>query len=140
MLMHYRWNPQFRHYPPYPRQNRLWCCKQSTKRYCVLFYLFQAQQLTPRKDLKKDDIALKHRGILYLPDFLVNRMGIVNCADEHIGTLPNDPKLELHLGKEHPNSIYCLSVHVLKEAQESGRTTQQVRVFTVMFSPDSRCV
>lgn len=53
-------------------------------------------------------------------------MGIVNCADEHIGTLPDDPKLDLHLGKDHSNSIYCLSMHVLKEAQESGRTTQQI--------------
>jgi hypothetical protein len=62
-------------------------------------------------------------------------MGIVNCADEHIGTLPNDPKLDLHLGKEHPNSIYCLSMHVLKEAQESGRTTQQVCLFSVVLRP-----
>ena len=30
-------------------------------------------------------------GISYLPDFLVNRMGIVNCANEQYGYVDRDP-------------------------------------------------
>ena len=43
-------------------------------------------------------VVIQKYGILYVPDFLNNRMGIVNCADEHTGTLEDDPKLSLHLG------------------------------------------
>ncbi|RKO83205.1 hypothetical protein BDK51DRAFT_38142 [Blyttiomyces helicus] len=80
------------------------------------------------RDLKNDDKLLRDRGIVYLPDFLVNRMGIVNCADEHMGTIDNDPKLELHLGRDWDNSIYNLSLSVLNEAKATGRTTQEIAI------------
>ena len=39
------------------------------------------------KDAVKHAQALHERGILYLPDFIINRMGIVNCANEQYGYL-----------------------------------------------------
>ena len=38
------------------------------------------QLLDPR-----DDCGMAAAGILYCPDFVVNRMGIVNCANEQYG-------------------------------------------------------
>jgi glutamate dehydrogenase/leucine dehydrogenase len=68
-------------------------------------------------DPERDDLLLAERGILYMPDFLVNRMGIVNCADEQYGSLADDPKIEAHLGDIWENSIYNLSLAVLEEAR-----------------------
>lgn len=78
------------------------------------------------EDPERDDAILQERGILYLPDFLVNRMGIVNCADEQYGYLEDDPRIESHLGDTWDNSVFNLSLKVLEEAQRSGRTTARV--------------
>jgi len=40
-----------------------------------------------------DAHRLEERGILYVPDFLCNRMGIMNCADEWSGYLEEDIRL-----------------------------------------------
>jgi leucine dehydrogenase len=80
------------------------------------------------EDPERDDRRLAERGILYLPDFLVNRMGIVNCADEQFGTVADDPAFERHLGDEWENSIYNLSLQVLADAEKSGRTPHRVAV------------
>ena len=45
------------------------------------------------EDETRDDRALNDRGILYVPDFVANRMGIVNCANEQYGSLPDDPAI-----------------------------------------------
>jgi len=74
------------------------------------------------EDPERDDSLLEERGILYLPDFLVNRMGIVNCADEQYGYIEEDPSIERHLGDTWDNSIFNLSLKVLEEARRSGRT------------------
>ena len=78
------------------------------------------------EDPERDDLLLEERGILYLPDFLVNRMGIVNCADEQYGYLEEDPRLEAHLGDEWENSVYNLSLAVLDEARKTGKTPARV--------------
>ncbi len=77
-------------------------------------------------DPERDDVRLADRGILYLPDFLVNRMGIVNCADEQYGSLPGDPRIERHLGDEWDNSVYNLSLSVLERARETGKTPARI--------------
>jgi glutamate dehydrogenase/leucine dehydrogenase len=74
------------------------------------------------EDPERDDLLLAERGILYMPDFLVNRMGIVHCADEQFGYVDGDPHFEAHLGDEWSNSIYNLSLRVLDESRKSGRT------------------
>lgn len=80
------------------------------------------------EDPQEDDRRLRERGILYMPDFLVNRMGIVNCADEQFGTVDRDPAFLRHLGDAWENSIYNLALRVLKEAEASGRTPHRVAV------------
>jgi len=49
--------------------------------------------------------VLHDRGILYVPDFVINRMGIVNCADEQYGYLASE--IDLKLQEVYP-SIYDL--------------------------------
>jgi glutamate dehydrogenase/leucine dehydrogenase len=78
------------------------------------------------EDPERDDLLLQERGILYLPDFLVNRMGIVNCADEQYGYVDPDPRIEAHLGDEWENSVYNLSLSVLDEARQTDRTPARV--------------
>jgi leucine dehydrogenase len=78
------------------------------------------------EDPERDDLLLEERGILYLPDFLVNRMGIVNCADEQYGYLEEDPRVEAHLGNEWENSVYNLSLAILDEARKAGKTPARV--------------
>lgn len=78
------------------------------------------------EDPERDDVALQERGIVYMPDFLVNRMGIVNCADEQFGYVDGDPKLEMHLGDAWENSVYNLSLAVLAESKATGRTPAKV--------------
>ena len=78
------------------------------------------------EDPERDDVALQDAGVLYMPDFLVNRMGIVNCADESFGSVDDDPAFEEHLGDTGDNSIYRLSLSVLEEARRTGRTPARV--------------
>jgi glutamate dehydrogenase (NAD(P)+) len=77
------------------------------------------------EDPERDDKLLAERGVLYLPDFLVNRMGIVTCADEQFGYVDGDPAIESHLG-EGEGSIYALALEVLAEAGRTGRTPGRI--------------
>jgi glutamate dehydrogenase/leucine dehydrogenase len=72
------------------------------------------------EDPDRDDAALAERGITYVPDFLTNRMGIVNCADEAAGRVPNDPLVERHLGRDWEHSIHRMTLEVLGRAASSG--------------------
>ena len=72
-------------------------------------------------DSARDDAALHARGVLYAPDFLVNRMGIVTCADEAAGCIPGDPWIERHLGRDWDHSIPNALDRVLELSRESGR-------------------
>lgn len=71
-------------------------------------------------DETRDAKLLEDRGIVYVPDFLANRMGIVNCADEASGRLPNDPAISRHLGREWENAVYVVTRRVLARAREEG--------------------
>ena len=68
----------------------------------------------------RDGLALQERGILYVPDFVVNRMGIVACADEQYGRLEPDPKTERHLGWGWEHAIAPLILRLLEESQRDG--------------------
>ncbi len=72
-------------------------------------------------DLERDASALQERGILFVPDFLANRMGIVNCANEQYGVVPHDPAIEAHLDRDNPDGVYRRLLEVLKRAERSGR-------------------
>lgn len=72
------------------------------------------------EDPDRDDRLLHEKGTLYVPDFLTNRMGIVNCADEHAGSLPDDPLVERHLNRDWEYSIYKMGLKVLEQSRATG--------------------
>ncbi len=69
------------------------------------------------KNPKDDGEQLLSSEIIYVPDYLCNRMGIVNCADEWLGYLEEDVILA---GKR----VYPDTLRVLRHAKELGITTQ----------------
>lgn len=71
------------------------------------------------EDAARDDELLMARGIVYVPDFLVNRMGIVNCANEQYGALPDDPAIRRHLDPKEEGSVYRTTLRVLENARDS---------------------
>lgn len=76
----------------------------------------------------KHDKAIAERGIIYVPDFLTNRMGIVNCANEQYGYVNNDDFIERHLAKEWDFSVFKSTLTVLKEAKKSNKSTSIVAI------------
>jgi glutamate dehydrogenase/leucine dehydrogenase len=72
------------------------------------------------EDAARDDRLLHARGILYVPDFLTNRMGIVNCANEQDGEVARDPMIERHLEREWEHSIHQAATRVFRRSKESG--------------------
>lgn len=71
------------------------------------------------KNPKVDGQALADRGITYLPDFLVNRMGIVNCANEQYGYVDQDPSFLRHLSEDWEFSVYQTSLSVLARSVQT---------------------
>ncbi len=74
------------------------------------------------QDEVRDASALHEQGIVYVPDYLANRMGIVSCCDEHAGILPRDPAILAHLDRGNPNSIYRATRRVLTRAAERNES------------------
>ena len=72
-------------------------------------------------DPEADDRRLFEAGITYVPDFLVNRMGIVTCADEAFGYVDDDPAIATHLGRDDPQSIHRVTQDVLRMSDEQRR-------------------
>ena len=70
---------------------------------------------------ERDALALQQRGILYVPDFLCNRMGIVNAANEQYGTISHDPAIYRHLDRDEPTGVFQRSLQVFERARQSGR-------------------
>ena len=70
----------------------------------------------------RDGLALKRRGILYAPDFIVNRMGIVGCADEPFGWLENDADILRHLDKEWSGGVYQTTRKILADSAAHDST------------------
>lgn len=69
-----------------------------------------------------DGLMLKKRGILYAPDFIVNRMGIVGCADEAFGFLEDDPDILRHLDKTWDGGVFLTTKRVLRDAAKHDST------------------
>ncbi len=72
------------------------------------------------EDSDRDDALLRERGIVYVPDFLTNRMGIVNCANEQYGHLPDDSLFERHLNRDWEHSVFRTAERVLRESHDAG--------------------
>jgi leucine dehydrogenase len=79
----------------------------------------------PLLDDERDAARLEARGIAYVPDFVANRMGIVNCANEQYGSLYDDPAILRHFdgvgGWE--GSIYNVTQRVLERARSASTTS-----------------
>lgn len=71
-------------------------------------------------DDRRDDAALAARGILYVPDFVANRMGIVNCANEQYGNMPGDPAIERHFSRDWDNAVFVVTKRILELAAREG--------------------
>jgi glutamate dehydrogenase/leucine dehydrogenase len=78
------------------------------------------------EDAERDDALLHDRGILYVPDFLTNRMGIVTCADESAGYVTPDPDIERHLQRDWEHSIHQTCLEVFRVSRSGGRPTSTV--------------
>lgn len=71
---------------------------------------------------ERDGLALKRRGILYAPDFIVNRMGIVGCADEPFGWVDNDPDITRHLDRDWSGGVFQMTKRLLEDSHTHGST------------------
>ncbi len=71
----------------------------------------------------RDAAALHARGIVYIPDFLCNRMGIVSCANEQYGYVQDDPAIMRHFGRTWENSVHVITRRTLELAAREGITT-----------------
>lgn len=74
----------------------------------------------------KHDQLLFNTGILYVPDFLTNRMGIVNCANEQYGYISDDPMITQHFDKSWEDSIYNRAIQVFTESDKMKIPTGKV--------------
>jgi glutamate dehydrogenase/leucine dehydrogenase len=77
----------------------------------------------PLADEERDARALAGRGIAYVPDYVVNRMGIVTCANEQYGQLRPDPAVLRHLDPGFEHGIPAVTRRVLRRARERGIPT-----------------
>lgn len=74
-------------------------------------------------DEVRDAEAIRARGLVYIPDFLCNRMGIVSCANEQYGYVDDDPAISRHFGREWENSVFLVTQRTLALASAEGITT-----------------
>jgi leucine dehydrogenase len=80
------------------------------------------------EETKRDGTDLLKHGITYVPDFLTNRMGIVNCANEDAGYVNDDPMFEKHLQRDWPFSIFNMTQKVLQKSMSVGIPTADAAV------------
>ncbi len=73
------------------------------------------------KEPEADAERLRERGIGFVPDFVCNRMGIVNCADEWQGYLPEDVRLAAE-------RVFPDTLRVFKYARNRYTTTTQAAI------------
>jgi leucine dehydrogenase len=78
------------------------------------------------EDMHGDGKLLHDRGIIYVSDFLTNRMGIVTCANEQYGYINKDPLIENHFSGDWEHSIFNRAMQVLKESKEKNIPTAEI--------------
>jgi len=76
-------------------------------------------------DTDRDAKLLAERGIWFVPDFVANRMGIVNCANEQYGRLSEDPAILRHFDQHAEGSVFQVTKLVLLRARELGQTPSE---------------
>ena len=78
------------------------------------------------EDMHRDGRTIHDKGIIYVPDFLTNRMGIVYCANEQYGYINNDPLIENHFSREWDHSIFNRTAQILKESKDENIPTAEI--------------
>ncbi len=78
------------------------------------------------EDAQRDDRLLYEREIRYVPDFLTNRMGIVNAANEQYGYVRDDPLFERHLTWDWEHSIYQTTRRVLHKSCSTSTPSAEI--------------
>ncbi len=78
------------------------------------------------EDAQRDDRLLFEREIRYVPDFLTNRMGIVNAANEQYGYVRDDPLFERHLTRDWEHSIYQTTRRVLHKSCSTSTPSAEI--------------
>jgi glutamate dehydrogenase/leucine dehydrogenase len=78
------------------------------------------------EDAQRDDRLLFERDIRYVPDFLTNRMGIVNAANEQYGYVKDDPLFERHLTRDWEHSIYRTTRRVLHKSCSTSTPSAEI--------------
>jgi len=63
--------------------------------------------------------ALHQKGIVYLPDFFINRLGIINCANEQYGYVKADIDKAV-------KQVYTDSVALLQQAAEANKPPYEI--------------
>jgi len=71
------------------------------------------------------DEMLRKAGITYVPDFICNRMGIVNCANEQYGYINDDPAVQKHFGRDWSNAVFNVTKKVLQRAKVENISTEK---------------
>jgi glutamate dehydrogenase/leucine dehydrogenase len=76
------------------------------------------------------DYGMQKQGVVYVPDFVCNRMGIVNCANEQYGSIgemgsTKDPITSRHLNKDWEHSVYQVTSQVIRMARDKGISTDE---------------
>ena len=78
------------------------------------------------EDMYRDGNAIHNRKIIYVPDFITNRMGIVTCANEQYGYINNDPLIENHFRRDWEHSIFNRTIQVLNESRDKNVPTAEI--------------
>lgn len=73
----------------------------------------------------RNDYGMKELGITYVPDFVCNRMGIVNCSNEQYGRMKSDDAINRHFGLTWENSLNAITKRIIAEAKDRKITTVQ---------------
>jgi glutamate dehydrogenase/leucine dehydrogenase len=69
------------------------------------------------EDDLRDGRALHRRGIVFVPEIIANRMGVVHCANEQYGAPSPDPGAQAQLSPDAPHGIAATVRRVLERAR-----------------------
>lgn len=78
------------------------------------------------EDEQRDGRALHARGIVFVPDIVANRMGVVHCANEQYGAPRPDPALEAQLQPDAPHGIAATVRRVIERSRAEDRPPVEV--------------
>ncbi|MCD6010862.1 MAG: hypothetical protein K0Q79_724 [Flavipsychrobacter sp.] len=73
----------------------------------------------------EDYKLLRDRGIIYLPDFYINRMGIINCANEQYGRVEETLQNECRKIYDDPRNG---TLALLKESEAKNKTPHEIAI------------